>query len=204
MKKILAVLLLLVSGASVWFVLGKPANPVTPTTAISKDQRTQARLSAIKKLINHSLKYNTSIVFLADMKIPSGKNRFFVYDIVRDSILDSGLVAHGSGSETAVYGKLKFSNVPNSLCTSLGKYAVGKSYSGRFGKAYKLYGLDASNSNAFARNIVLHKYDPMPDAVQNGPICNSFGCPMVSAKFYERLQRYIDQSDKPIILDIYY
>ena len=93
--------------------------------------------------------------FLLDMRIPSGKNRFFIYNLEEDSVEIAGLVTHGSGivnnSDTPV-----FSNAPNSYCTSLGKYKIGKSYYGKFGLAYKLYGLDKTNSRAFDRFVVLH------------------------------------------------
>ena len=39
---------------------------------------------------------NSGICFLVDMKISSGRNRFFVYDLQKDSIISVGLVAHGS------------------------------------------------------------------------------------------------------------
>src|ERR1700759_2399948 len=41
--------------------------------------------------------FNTHLCFLVDMRLPSGKNRFFVYDLDKDSILLAGLVAHGCG-----------------------------------------------------------------------------------------------------------
>jgi len=203
MKNFFAALLLTGAAAGVWLVVAKAATTVE-SRIVENSARFKSQLLAVKKFLKDNPNYNSSVIFLVDMKIPSGKNRFFVYDLKLDSTIDRGLVAHGSGSETGVYGKLKFSNVPNSLCTSLGKYSIGKSYSGQFGKAYKLYGLDPTNSNAYSRNIVLHKYDTMPYDEQPGPIRNSFGCPMVSVKFYDRLQKHIDNSAKPIILDIYY
>src|ERR1700744_705228 len=42
-------------------------------------------------------KYNSELCFLADMRLPSGKDRFFVYDLGHDSVLLTGLVAHGCG-----------------------------------------------------------------------------------------------------------
>jgi len=108
--------------------------------------RFDSHLNEIKKIISKSSKYNKNVAFFIDMRIPSGKNRFFVYDLKENKITDKGIVAHGSGSETGIKGKLQFSNVHNSLSTSLGKYAIGNSYNGKFGKAYKLYGLDKTNS----------------------------------------------------------
>ena len=162
------------------------------------------QVKEVKRIIKSNKKYNDKIAFFIDMKIPSGKNRFFVYDLVNNKILDQGLVAHGSGSETNIKGKLKFSNVPNSLSTSLGKYSIGNHYNGKFGKAYKMYGLDKTNSNAFVRDIVFHYYYDVPYNEQNGYICNSYGCPMVNKKYFERMAKIIDTSKSDILMSIYY
>ncbi|MFC4479898.1 murein L,D-transpeptidase catalytic domain-containing protein [Flavobacterium chungangensis] len=126
------------------------------------------------------------------------------YDLKADKIIDKGLVAHGSGSETGVKGKLRFSNVRNSLSTSLGKYYIGKHYYGKFGRAYKLYGLDKTNSNAFKRDIVFHYYYDVPYEEKDGYICNSFGCPMVNKKYFDRISGLIDSSESNILMSIYY
>jgi len=39
-------------------------------------------------------KYSLKLAFLVDMRLPSGKNRFFVYDLSADTIRMAGLVAH--------------------------------------------------------------------------------------------------------------
>jgi hypothetical protein len=62
------------------------------------------------------------------------------------------LVAHGFGSRIKADGAKNLA-MKAALCSSLGSYGVGQSYNGRFGKAYKLHGLDASNKS-FSRNIV--------------------------------------------------
>lgn len=168
----------------------------------TREERISDQVAAIKLMLKTNPKFNNEIAFLLDMKIMSGRNRFFVYDLVHDKIIDQGLVAHGIGS--GFYSDLKFSNENYSNCTSLGKYYIGKSYFGEYGKAYKLYGLETSNSNAFLRNIVLHQYDKVPYAEQNTYICNSLGCPMVNEIYYQRIQKWIDNSKSNIILDIYY
>ena len=125
-------------------------------------ERLQAEIAQVEKLFKSNADYNSQIAFFLDMRIPSMKNRFFIYDFSTKKIVDQGLVAHGLGSETGINGQLKFSNINNSLSTSLGKYSIGLSYHGKFGKAYKLHGLDESNSNAFSRAVVLHKYEKVP------------------------------------------
>jgi hypothetical protein len=167
-------------------------------------KRVETHVADIKKLIHKNTKYNDKIAFFIDMKIPSGKNRFFVYDLKADKIIDKGLVAHGSGSETGKEGKLRFSNIPNSLSTSLGRYSIGNHYYGKFGKAYRLYGLDETNNNAFKRDIVFHYYYDVPYEEKDGYICNSHGCPMVNKKYFERIARLIDSSKSDILMSIYY
>ena len=171
---------------------------------ITTEQRLLERVKTIKQFVSTNLKFNNELAFFIDMRIMSGKNRFIVYDLKNDKIVDQGLVAHGIGSETQNNEELKFSNINSSFCTALGKYYIGKDYVGRFGKAYKLFGLDTSNSNAFARSIVLHKYDKVPYEEQNQPICHSLGCPMVNEIYYGRIEKLIDNSKRKIILDIYY
>jgi hypothetical protein len=137
------------------------------------------------------------------MSLPSGKKRFFIYDMKRDSIVNAGLVAHGS-CRTRFLEEATFSNVPECGCSSLGKYKIGYTYDGQFGEAFKLHGLDTSNSNAFKRTIVLHAYDCVPDEeTYPQPICNSLGCPMISYKFLNLLSTIIEGSSKPILLWIY-
>lgn len=170
----------------------------------STEVKLNNQLEEVKKLINSNSKYNKEIAFFIDMEIQSGKNRFFIYDIKNDKIIDEGLVAHGSGSETGIPGKLKFSNINNSRCTSLGKYSIGNHYYGQYGKSYKLHGLDKTNNNAFDRSIVLHEFWAVPYEEQDKNICNSYGCPMVNEKYFERIEKIIDNSKTNIILSIYY
>lgn len=148
--------------------------------------------------------YCQDFCFLINMKLPSGKKRFLIYDLKNDSIIDAGLVTHGGGSETGT-DKLKFSNVPNSSATSLGKYKIGNEYNGKFGMAFKLHGLETTNSKAFERFVVLHAHSCVPDnEVAPFPICTSLGCPTVSPVFLTVLKKHIDESDKPVLLGIYY
>jgi len=148
--------------------------------------------------------YNETRCFLVDMRIASGLKRFFIYNSKKDSIEAAGLVTHGSGSDKGT-GDLSFSNTPNSNATSVGRYRIGKPYYGKFGLAYKLYGLDETNSKAFDRFVVLHSHSCVPnDEVAPSPICESWGCPTVAPAFLSVLKKYIDNSGKPMLLWIYY
>ncbi len=179
-------------------------SPVNPAVKITPEEfaRLKTRAASIKQYLeaNH---YNSKICFLADMKMASGKKRFFVYDLQKDSILLSGLVAHGS-CDNGFQITANFSNRINSGCSCTGKFRIGSRYEGRFGTAYKLYGLDPTNNNAYVRSIVLHAYDCVPEEeIYPLPVCNSRGCPMVSTWFLQKLQPYIKSSTRPVVINIF-
>jgi hypothetical protein len=147
--------------------------------------------------------FNTTICFLIDMRLHSGLNRFYVYNMKRDSVMAQGMVAHGRCNQRWLEGR-QYGNEPGCGCTSLGKYKIGKPYQGKFGLAYKLYGLDSSNDNAFKRFVVLHAHECVPDVpVYPDPICQSDGCPTVAPAFLSRISKIIDASDKPVLLLIF-
>src|SRR5687767_11554996 len=147
--------------------------------------------------------YSTRFCFLLDMRLESGLKRFFVYDLSGNKVAFSGLVTHGNCDQNFLE-KARFSNTPGGECTSTGIYKVGYSYYGQYGKTYKLYGLQNSNSNAFKRALVLHGNSFVPDQESYPkPICNSSGCPMVSFAFLNKLSTVIDKSPKPVLLWVY-
>ena len=213
MKAFVSFLLLLVTASALgYFFWYKPKfnhkikHPVSPKH-LDANAATLIRLkqkAAQFKVYNQSVEYDPGYCFLIDMKIASGQKRFFVYNLEKDSVETAGLVTHGSGSDKGT-AALYFSNIPNSNCTSLGRYKIGGSYSGKFGLAFKLYGLDRTNSKAFDRFVVLHSHSCVPEEeVYPLPICESWGCPTVSTTFLTVLKKYIDKADKPILLWIYY
>jgi hypothetical protein len=167
-----------------------------PTTKKIKSKAPEAKLFIEKN------NYNTSVCFLLDMSLPAGQNRFFIYDMKKDSIQKSGLVAHGNCFQYCLEGR-KYSNVVGSGCTSLGKYKVGNSYTGKFGYSYKLHGLDSTNNNAFERTVVLHSHSCIPETEVSDDICQSNGCPTVSPEFLKELKTIINKSKKPVLLWIY-
>ena len=158
------------------------------------------RMAAVMKVYAQNKGYNTRYCLLIDMRLESGLKRFFIYDLVKKKVAWSGLVAHGS-CEQQFLREARFSNKSGGECSSLGVYKVGKRYYGKYGKSYKLHGLQPSNSNAYNRAIVLHSFTCVPD-VERYPkaICNSSGCPMVSPAFLQKLSNVIDGSGKPVLL----
>lgn len=137
--------------------------------------------------------------FLVNMEAPSGTARFSVYDLAGDSVLTKGLVTHGRCNQWWLKDR-KYSNKVGSGCTSQARYKVGTPYQGRFGLAYKLHGLDSSNSNAFKRYVVLHAHKCVPEKETASAICQSDGCPTVSAQFLQVLKNYIGKANKPVLL----
>ncbi|RYY71974.1 MAG: hypothetical protein EOO13_01200 [Chitinophagaceae bacterium] len=165
----------------------------------ARNEKLEAISSGIKAF-SIAKGYNPRIAFLVDMSIPSGRNRFFVYNMQKDSIEMAGLVTHGYGARKT---GIEFSNIPGSYCSSLGKYKVGKSYEGRFGLAFKLHGLDKTNDKAFERFVVLHAHDCVPmQEIEPLNICESQGCPTVAPGFLQKLKKYIETSEQPILLNI--
>lgn len=146
--------------------------------------------------------YNREICFFINMSLASGSKRFFIYDLKKDSTTDAGLVTHGNCYQYWLEGR-KYSNDVGSGCTALGKYKIGKPYYGRFGLAYKLYGLDKTNNNALNRFVVMHSHTCVPDEETKDDICQSNGCPTVSPSFLEKLRAIVDKSHRPVLLYIY-
>lgn len=164
-------------------------------------RKLEQKAAAAKIYVNQN-GYNENLCCLIDMNIPSGQNRFFIYDLKKDSIRATGLVAHGNCFEYWLEGR-RYSNVVGSGCTSVGKYKIGNPYTGKFGYSYKLHGLDSSNNNAFERTVVLHSHHCIPESEVTEEICQSNGCPTVSPGLLMQLKSIINNSKKPLLLWIY-
>ena len=169
--------------------------------AAVSSEKMQAKAAEAKAFTERN-RYNESVCFLIDMSLSSGQNRFFVYDLAKDSVRHSALVTHGNCNQYWLEGR-KYGNDVGCGCTSLGKYRIGNSYQGRFGLAFKLYGLDKSNDHAFSRYVVLHSHSCVPETEVSDEICQSNGCPTVSPGFLQTLKSIIDRSPKPILLWVF-
>jgi hypothetical protein len=165
------------------------------------EEKLQQKVIAAKSFVKQK-NYNQQFCFLIDMTLHSGQKRFFIYDLKKDSVIKSGLVAHGNCFEYWLEGR-KYSNVVGSGCTSLGKYKIGIPYTGKFGYSYKLHGLDSTNNKAYERTVVLHGHSCISDEEVTDDICQSNGCPTVSPGFLLTLKNIINNSGKPVLLWIY-
>ena len=153
---------------------------------------------------------NTDFCLLVDMGIHSGKNRIFIYQFNSDSVLSKGLCSHGccSGAWGGDDSKEnpKFNNIPESHCSSLGKYKVGARGYSNWGINinYKLHGLESSNSKAYERVIVLHSWNMVGDAeIYPAGTAEGWGCPAVSNNQMRYLDGLLKDVDKPVLLWIY-
>ncbi len=154
--------------------------------------------------------WNQDFVILADMHIHSGLPRWFLWSLKDSAIFYSTLVAHGCGNNAwgrdLSKNKPVFSNLPESHCSSLGKYKIGQRSASNWGIGikYTLYGMEPSNSNALARTIVLHGWDaipnniPYPDGVAEG-----WGCPAVSNQHMQYLDSMLQKQSKPTLLWVF-
>ena len=113
-----------------------------------------------------------------DYSLPSTEPRLWVIDLRRRRVLHNELVAHGerSGDTMAV----AFSNEIGSHKSSLGLFRTDETYTGSYGYALRLTGLEPGvNDNARERAIVVHgaSYVSRAAVAQWGTIGTTWGCP---------------------------
>lgn len=121
---------------------------------------------------------HVDLVGIADFSKPSALPRFYLMDTYTGRVT-SHLVSHGRGSDPDHSGWLqRFSNSVGSNASSNGAYVTGDFYHGRYGRSMRVSGLDGSNSNAHARNIVVHSawYAEPHQVAQHGRLGRSEGC----------------------------
>jgi hypothetical protein len=154
--------------------------------------------------------YNTRYCILIDMSLPSGVKRFLVWDFKKNNILVSGLVSHGCGRSpwSGVWSKDKpeFSNRDGSHCTALGKYQISDRTYSAWGLHMKYYlnGLENTNKNALARQIVFHSWEKVSDnEVYPNGTPEGWGCPAISNNTMKIVDALIRKQKKHMLLWIY-
>lgn len=153
---------------------------------------------------------NTKYVVLIDMQIHSGRKRLFLWDFKQHKIILSGLSSHGCG--TLEWGadnsktSPKFSNIPDSHLSSLGKYKIGNRGWSNWGinVNYKLHGLEKTNNNAYKRVIVLHSWEAVKE-IEPYPIGTpeGWGCPAINNAVMKKLDQFLKQEKTSVLLWIY-
>jgi L,D-transpeptidase catalytic domain len=155
-------------------------SPVAPALL----DRALAALEQHRNAIEHR-----DVIAVADFSLASRVPRFHLLNRA-DGSLSSYLVAHGRGSDPAHTGWLqRFSNEPHSNATSAGAYRTADAYFGAHGRSMRLEGLDATNSNAAARALVVHGAWYVSEAMigQWGMLGRSEGCFAVSQGSLEEI-----------------
>jgi hypothetical protein len=135
--------------------------------------------------------HNQNYLTVIDFDLPSSQERMFVIDL-KNVTMNSYLVAHGK--ESGDLYATSFSNVAQSNKSSVGIYLTGNEYVGEHGLSMVLKGMEASNSNAEAREIVLHGADYVSEEFvkQTGRLGRSLGCTAVSLQYSTELTRKLE------------
>lgn len=132
-------------------------------------------------------------VAIVDFTLPSSQRRFFLIN-TQTGAVKKYYSSHGIGSGRGDVATA-FSNKKDSRQTSLGIYLTGGTYYGKYGRTLRMYGLEASNDQAYNRDIVMHGAWYVGEDFMNsinpktkekfGRIGVSWGCPAVSMSIAE-------------------
>lgn len=158
---------------------------VNPTS--SRDRQLIAIARQELERVGHRI-WRKDIVGIADFGLHSAEKRFHFVDLDNQRV-QSFHVSHGDGSDPEHDGWLKYySNYEGSHCTSRGAYMTRSWYRGKFGTSIRLDGLDASNSNALPRAIVMHQANyATPEHVDRfGRLGRSNGCFAMGPEQFDR------------------
>jgi hypothetical protein len=140
------------------------AGPVDLAPLLRLDRKIFA--TAVEKYRAYYCSYGRSfgpaVIVVVDFAKRSSEPRLYRVDLRDGAGLDTPIVvAHGVGSDPDQDGFATiFSNVQDSLTSSLGAAIGGERYVGINGISLRLDGLEPSNNQMRARDIVVHSYQP--------------------------------------------
>lgn len=149
--------------------------------------------------------YNTDVVLFVDASRHSGRRRFVAWSFERNAPMFTCPVSLGSGAKESHVRSAyaEFSNNEGSHLSSLGRALVAERYEGRYGVAYRLDGLDESNSNLRPRCVVLHGWEHTTSyPIWPRAMVGSHGCPVLSQRMMRRLDEVL-QNEQGTIIDIF-
>ena len=156
-----------------------PVPPTVPAVPAAKPIVPPALMAAAKGALDRQgpsiLRDRMAVV---DFAAASSEPRLHLVDLLSGHVR-SLQVTHGSGSDPDHSGWTKrFSNEAGSNASSEGAFALRNYYIGKHGRSQRLAGLDASNSNALERAIVIHGawYAEPSVADATGKLGRSQGC----------------------------
>lgn len=95
------------------------------------------------------------------------------------------------------------SNEDGSHLSSVGRALVAERYEGRYGVAYRLDGLEATNSNLRPRCVVLHGWEHTTSLpIYPFATVGSFGCPVLSRRMMRRVDELLRREER-VILEVF-
>ncbi len=146
--------------------------------------------------------YNCRVALLWDLSMHSGRRRLAVWNFAAGRAEHVFVAGHGSGSGRShvrsAYARV--SNEDGSHLSSCGRALIAERYEGRYGVAYRLDGLDDSNSALRDRCVVLHGWEftagfpawPLPSV-------GSWGCPVVSLRDMAVLDGLLRREERVVL-----
>ena len=149
--------------------------------------------------------YNTDVVLFVDASRHSGRRRFVAWCFERNAPMFVCPVSLGSGAKESHVRSAyaEFSNNEGSHLSSLGRALVAERYEGRYGVAYRLDGLEESNSNLRPRCVVLHGWEHTTSyPIWPRATVGSHGCPVLSRRMMQRLDEVLKDKSN-VILEIF-
>ena len=143
--------------------------------------------------------FNIRVALLMDLGRHSGRRRFVVWDFQQGRALHSFPASHGSGSALShvrsAYAKC--SNEDGSHLSSVGKCLIAERYEGRYGVAYRLDGLEESNSALRERCVVLHGWRYTTSfPIYPLPTVGSWGCPVLSRRAMRKVDEILQREER--------
>lgn len=183
-------------------IIGNSVSPESKTRAAQKAKEAKVYCQ------QHGMR--TDYCILVDFDVHSGRNRFFIWDFKKESIIYSCICAHGNG-KGSTHKTPVFSNQPGSNCTSLGRYKVTKArYMYNIQKktkvkvpCYELIGLDKTNSNAHSRGILIHPSVSQWPTYPFHRVFRTNGCFGLPLRGYHKVDEYKKMSEKTMLLWAY-
>lgn len=176
----------------------------TPSIFLNKDV-----LEEVRQYLNAHPEYNQNQALIVDFSRLSMLDRMYVVDMGEQKIVYSCRTAHGMGRGSTPVTP-EFSNEVGSLCSSLGFYKIAEQGKMRNGRpCLRLDGLSKTNSNARKRGIFIHPSNgvscvpfsmPLPLPLSRA----SEGCFATSFSAMERIEEFVRDSNKPMILYAFY
>ncbi|MBE6203635.1 MAG: hypothetical protein E7135_08275 [Rikenellaceae bacterium] len=147
--------------------------------------------------------YNSRVALFVDLSLHSGRRRFVVWSFEQQRPILCCPVSHGSGAQRS-HVRSRYAEVSNedgSHLSSIGRALVAERYEGSYGVAYRLDGLDETNSNLRSRCVVLHgwKYTTSFPIYPLATV-GSWGCPVLSTPMMRRVDEILKNESNVVLL----